>query len=231
MTGPDSKKSRISKWVLKRRGLIRPLLSGIVILLTTNFQQSEKGIAPRFHNISVPGSTDTPDQKVTAGADTIQLPKTGAPLPGTDPLTWDGPLDVLMREGIHRFLDRRIEPVDLIDEQHIAFVQLGEDTRQIPLLFNGGTAGGVQGASHGEGNDIGKGGFSQTRGPTEQEMVQSFRPSLGGLYKYLQVLLDLNLPRILLKGLRPQGRFEELVFTIRHWCYWSFRTHGLFTQQ
>ena len=33
----------------------------------------------------------------------------GAPLPGTKPLTWSEPLDVLMREGIHRFLDQKTE--------------------------------------------------------------------------------------------------------------------------
>lgn len=31
----------------------------------------------------------------------------GAPLPHTGPLTWDEPLDVLMRRGIHRFLDNQ----------------------------------------------------------------------------------------------------------------------------
>ena len=33
----------------------------------------------------------------------------GTPLPGTKPLTWDEPLDVMMREGIHRFLDQKTE--------------------------------------------------------------------------------------------------------------------------
>ena len=38
----------------------------------------------------------------------IDLQEMDSPLPGTEPLTWNDPLDVLMRGGIHCFLDNRI---------------------------------------------------------------------------------------------------------------------------
>lgn len=42
----------------------------------------------------------------------------GSPLPGTDSLTWTGPLDRLMRKGIHKFLDRKTGESEIHRARH-----------------------------------------------------------------------------------------------------------------
>lgn len=55
-------------------------------------------------------SKGTPEKDISASEAwaQINLQKIGLPLPGTKPLIWNDPLDVLMRAGINSFLDHKI---------------------------------------------------------------------------------------------------------------------------
>src|SRR5262249_13586488 len=52
-------------------------------------------------------------------------------------------LKVLHRR-IENFLDRRVEPVDLVDKQHVALFQIGEQRREVAGLGNYRTGGGAE---------------------------------------------------------------------------------------
>jgi dienelactone hydrolase len=79
--------------------MLRILLSGALLFLTTNIQ--------RIHEIDCTANQYTRDHGVTTASATLNPPGSGFALPGTELLTWEDPLDSLMREGIHRFLDRK----------------------------------------------------------------------------------------------------------------------------
>lgn len=52
--------------------------------------------------------TSIKDKSISKVWTQINFQKMGSPLPGTEPLAWNDPLDVLMRNGINSFLDNRI---------------------------------------------------------------------------------------------------------------------------
>lgn len=53
------------------------------------------------------GGTSANEVSISESWNRINSQDIGSPLPNTEVLTWNEPLDVLMREGIHRFLDQQ----------------------------------------------------------------------------------------------------------------------------
>ena len=51
--------------------------------------------------------------------------------------------------------------MDFINEQHVAFIEIGEQTCEVGGLLDGWPAGGTQVAAHRLGNDIGQSGLAQ----------------------------------------------------------------------
>ena len=51
--------------------------------------------------------------------------------------------------------------MDFIDEQHIAFLEIGEQAGEVGGFFNRWAAGGAQVGTHGFGDDVGQRGFAQ----------------------------------------------------------------------
>ena len=95
-------------------------------------------------------------------------------------------LKVLHRR-IEDFLDRRIEPVDLVDEQHVAVFEIGEECCEVASL--GDHRAGRCAEIHAElaRNDLGERGLAEARGSGEQHMVERLAPSARRLDEHFEV--------------------------------------------
>ena len=73
------------------------------------------------------------------------------------------------REVLHRrvedLLDLTVEPVDLVDEQHVARLQVRQDRGEVPRPRDGGTGGRLDLGPHLVGDHRCERGLSQTGGP------------------------------------------------------------------
>ena len=97
--------------------------------------------------------------------------------------------------------------MDLIDEQDVVFIEVGEQGGQVAGLFDGGAAGDPDIDPHFRRNDLREGGFAQAGGAVQQDVVQRLPTQARGLHKYRQVFLDLLLPDIFLQRVRAKGIF------------------------
>ena len=98
--------------------------------------------------------------------------------------------------------------VDLVDEEEFAFLQVGEDGRQIALLLQSRCLDDLAGSAHLVGQDVREGGLAEARWAEEQHMVDHLAPLGGGLQGDLEAGLHLLLADIFLEPLRPQGVFS-----------------------
>ena len=104
----------------------------------------------------------------------------------------DVDLEVLHRRVEHLF-DRRVEPVDLVDEQHVALLQVGQDAGDVDLAFERRAGGGVDADLQLGGDDAGEGRLAQAGRPGEQHVVEGLAAVAGGLHEDLELLLDARL--------------------------------------
>ncbi len=113
--------------------------------------------------------------------------------------------------------------MDLVDEQHVALVELGQDGGEVAGTLEGGTRRHVQRHAHLRGGDAGQRGLAETGRPGEQQVVDGLATPAGRLDDDAEVLLQLALADELGESARPQSdldgilavvgdaRFEELV--------------------
>ena len=105
---------------------------------------------------------------------------------------------------IEDLLDRPVEPVDLVDEQDVALLQIGEQRGQITGPDEHRAGGDPEPDSHLRGHDPGQRGLAQTRGPGEQQVVDRLLPFQRRLDDDAEVLGELALPDELVEGARPE---------------------------
>ena len=119
-------------------------------------------------------------------------------------------LEILHR-GIEDFLDRRIEAVDLVDEQHVAVLEIGEQRREIAGLGDDRPRCGAEIDAELARHDLRQRRLAETGRPGEQHMVERFAARLRRLDEHGEVLLGLGLADELAKALRPQMRIERIL--------------------
>ena len=117
--------------------------------------------------------------------------------------------------------------MDLVDEQDVALVELGEDRRQVARAFERRTGRDVQVHTHLGGDDAGKRRLAEPRGAGEEQVVDGLAPVAGGFEHDREMLLDLALTDELgertwpqadvddLLGIVADARIEELVTHVR----------------
>ena len=88
---------------------------------------------------------------------------------------------VILHRGIENFLHRRIEAVDLVDEQNVARLEIGENGGEIARLGQHRAGGGAEIDAQLARHDLRQGGLAQARRAGEQHMVQRLAARLGGL--------------------------------------------------
>ena len=80
-------------------------------------------------------------------------------------------LEVLHRR-IEDFLDRRIQSVDLVDEQHVTIFEIGEQRREISGLGDDRAGGGAEIDAELARHDLRERRLAEARRPDEQHMVE-----------------------------------------------------------
>jgi hypothetical protein len=83
--------------------------------------------------------------------------------------------------------------VDLVDEQHVALVELGEDRGEVAGALDRRPAGDVQVHPHLGGDDVRQGRLAQPRWTGEEQVVSGLPTPASGLEHDRQVLLQLAL--------------------------------------
>ena len=98
-----------------------------------------------------------------------------------------------------------VEAMDLVDEEDIAFLQAGENRRQIPLSFDDRPGGHLDSRAHLVGDDIGQSRLAETGKAVKKHMVERFAAGQGRLDEDSEALAHLLLADIIDQPLRPQG--------------------------
>lgn len=104
--------------------------------------------------------------------------------------------------------------MDLVEEQHLALLERGEDRRQVTGVLDGGAAGDADGGAHLGGDDHREGGLAEAGGAGEQHVVGGGAARAGGAKDEVELLADLLLADELVQVLGAQGRLDGLVLTV-----------------
>ena len=108
--------------------------------------------------------------------------------------------------GVEVFLDGGVEAVDLVDEEDVAPLEVGEDSGEVACFLDLGTGGGVESGADGSGDDVGESGFSQAGRAGEEDVFENVTAALGGSDHKHEPFGDLILSVEVLEAGRPQGQ-------------------------
>jgi len=86
----------------------------------------------------------------------------------------------VFHRGVEIFLDGFLETMDFVDEEDIAFFEIGEETGEIARFFDGWSTGALDVGAHGFGDDVSQGGFAQAGGAAEEHVIDRFASLAGG---------------------------------------------------
>ncbi len=115
----------------------------------------------------------------------------------------DVELEVLHRR-VEDLLDDARQSVDLVDEQHVAVAELGEDRGQVAGTFERRTGGDVHVHAHLDGDDAGQAGLAEPGRAGQQQVVGRLAAHLGCLEHDREMLFQLALTDELAQPSRPQ---------------------------
>ena len=126
----------------------------------------------------------------------------------------DDQVELEVLEGrVEDLLDRRPEAVDLVDEEDVARLQVGEDRRQIAGALEHRPGGGAQRRVHLLGQDVRQGRLAEPGRPEEQHVIQRLAALPRRADEHLQILDDPVLADILRQLPRPQRLLHR---SLRH---------------
>ena len=92
--------------------------------------------------------------------------------------------------GVENLLDGPGQAVDLVDEQHVAVLEFGQDRGEVAAALHGRTRRRVDGGIHLGCHDARKGGLAQTGRAREQQVVGGLAPLAGRSQDDLEVALE-----------------------------------------
>ena len=101
-------------------------------------------------------------------------------------------LEVLHRR-IEDLLDRRVQPVDLVDEQHVAILEIGEERGEVARPGDHRARGRAEIDAELARDDLGERRLAEAGGPGEQHMVERLAPRARRLDEDFEVGADLGL--------------------------------------
>ncbi len=117
----------------------------------------------------------------------------------------------ILHRGIEDFLHRRIEPVDLVDEQNVALLEIGQERREIARLRDHRTGGRAEIHPQFARHDLGERRLAQARRPDEQHMVERLVAGARRRDEHCEILSRLLLADELDQALRAQGGFRHIL--------------------
>ena len=125
---------------------------------------------------------------------------------GGRPLAYDDVEGEILHRRVEHLFHGAVQAVNLVDEEDVAFLEVGEYGGQIAGTLDGRPARGLEGDAHLVGYHAGKRGLAQARRPGEKQVVEGLAARFGGLDQDGEVFLDARLAEVLGQGLRAQPR-------------------------
>ena len=110
------------------------------------------------------------------------------------PLADDDVQLVILERGVELLFEHRLQAVNLVEKQHLALAQIGQDRRQVALNHQGRSRRLLKSDVELVGDDRGERGLPQPRRAEEQHMVQRFAARLGRFKRDRKLLFCLRLP-------------------------------------
>ena len=98
--------------------------------------------------------------------------------------------------------------MNLVHEQHIAILQMGEDGGEVSGAFEHGAGCGAKVHLHLVGDDVGEGGLAEARRAEDERVIEGVAASPGGLDEDLHLALDRLLPHIVGEASGAQGAID-----------------------
>ena len=128
----------------------------------------------------------------------------------------DHDVELEILEGrIQDFFDDRGQAMDLVHEQHVPGLQIGEQGRQITGTFQHRSGGLPEPHVQFVGDHMGQRSLAQSRRPENEHVVQRVAAAPGGFNEDLHLLAHRLLPHVLVQGFGTQGRLQSHLFRTR----------------
>jgi len=132
---------------------------------------------------------------------------------GVNPLVEDKIDGEILHRRVQQFFHRPRNSMDFVDEKNVVFFQVGEDTDQIPALFERRPGGDRQVSPGFVGDDMRQGGFPQPRRAVKQDVVDRFLAHPGGFDGNPKRLHDFLLADIIVQAVG--AKIEHFRFAVR----------------
>ena len=123
----------------------------------------------------------------------------------------------VLHRRIEHLLDRGVEAVDLVDEQDVAVLEVGEQRGEVARLGDHRARGRAEADAHLAREDPGERGLAEPRRAVEQHMVERLAAALRGVDEHAQILARGLLADELVEALRPKRRVGILAGALRAW--------------
>ena len=116
---------------------------------------------------------------------------------------------VIFHRRIEIFFDRRLQPMDLVDEEDVAFFQAGEKPGEFAGFFNHRAAGVLDIHAHRVGDDVGQRCLAETGRAAEQNVLEHVAALFRRFHHQLQPFAHFHLAGELAEHRRPQRNFKS----------------------
>ena len=114
---------------------------------------------------------------------------------------------VIFHRGIEDLLDRGAHPVDLVDEEHLPLLQVGEHRRKVAWLLDDGAGGGAHRHAELVPDDVGERRLAEPGRAVQQHVIERLAALTGRGDRDLQVLADAILADVVVQRARTKARF------------------------
>jgi hypothetical protein len=122
---------------------------------------------------------------------------------------------VVLHRRIEHFLDHRAQAMDLIDEQHIARLQIGQDRRQVAGPLQHRSGGLAQADAEFGGDDVRQRRLAQARRSEDQHVIERLGAHARGIDEDRQLRLDLLLADVVGQRARTNRLIDGLLGAAR----------------
>src|SRR6266511_831137 len=118
----------------------------------------------------------------------------------------------ILERRVEDLLDGAVQPVDLVDEEHVALLEAREDRRHVAFPLDRGAGDGTDADAELVADDERERRLPEARRPGEQDVVERLAAPLRGFERDRELLLDARLADEVVEGLRAEGALELGVF-------------------
>ena len=198
---------------LQQAGTTGDDLTQLVQLIKIHPQMNAEPLAQRRRD--QPGAGRRADQR--------KLRQRNSDRPGRGPFADDEIEFEILHRRVQNFFHRRVEPVNFVDEQNIAGLQVGQNRREVASLGNYRPRGRPKADPELTRHDLRQRRLSETGRPVQQGMVQRLATLARRLDENGQILSYRLLPDEIVESLRSQGKVA-MVASIERWVHDAVHT-------